>query len=201
MPASGSILANLIQTNVDYRMSLVREHHPLQQRNPSYYIEFCQAIGNGIIQGGPIIDFHSTDTGNGGNPYVQGTGHGIGIATDTSWFVQDLYTRFRNYIIEDFGRTLHDPFPPRPGKSGQYLLALCEGINDSFLQYYPTAWTLLSTHPQIYQGIGLITDGQFLGLSESTIQSDIIAGAPRFVGRYWPTLARAIAESYVLLIE
>ena len=201
MPPSGSTLAGLIQTNVDSRMASVRGYHPLSQRNPHYFIEFCHAIGTGIIQGGPTINFITNDTGLAGNPLVAGTGTGIGIITDPTWFVQDLYTRIRQYVIEDFGRTLHDPYFPRPGNSGQYLLALCEGINDSFLQYYPTAWTLTSTHPQIYQGIGLITDGQFLGLSAPTIQSDIIAGAPDFIGRFWPRLAQAISESYVALIE
>lgn len=201
MSANGSILAGLIQSNVDSRMAAIRRYHPLSQRNPSYFIELCHAIGIGIIQGGPVIDFHTTDTGKGGEPLVQGIGAGIGIIIDYSFFVEDLYTRIRRYVIEDFGRTLHDPYVPRPENSGQYLLALCEGIADSLQSYYPTAWTLASTHPQIYQGIGIINDGQFFGLSAPTIQADIIANAPRFIGRFWPRLAQAISESYVLLIE
>lgn len=201
MAASGSVLASLIQSDVDSRMAAIRGHHPLLQKNPSYFIEFCHAIGIGIIQGGPVIDFHTTDTGNGGEPLVVGTGAGIGIVIDYSFFVQDLYTRIRNYVIQDFGRTLHDPYVPRPGNSGQYLLALCEGIADALSSYYPTAWTLVSTHPQIYMGTGIINDGQFFGLSAPAIQADILAAAPRFIGRFWPRLAQAISESYVLLIE
>jgi hypothetical protein len=201
MPASGSILASLVKANVNTRMAAVNGHSPLAQPNPSYYIEFCDAIGMGIITGGPVIEFTTNDTGQSGTPLVEGAGMGTGIVTDPTFFVQDLYTRVRSYIIADFGRTEHQPYPPSPGNSGEYLLALCEGINDSFLSYYPTAWTLVSTHPKIYQGMGMITDGQFSGLVATAIQASIVAGAPNFIGRFWPRLAQAISESYVALIE
>jgi hypothetical protein len=201
MPASPSALAALVKSNVSSRMAEIRGYAPLQQRNPSYYIEFAEAIGTGIINGGPDITFTTVDVGFSGIPPVPGVGAGIGIITDPTFFVQDLYTRIRQYVLDDFGRTLHDPYPPRPGNSGQYLLALCKGINDSFLSYYPTAWTLVSAHPIVYMGVGTINDGQFAGLSAPTIQSDIIAGAPNFVGRFWPRLAQAVSESYVELIE
>jgi hypothetical protein len=147
------------------------------------------------------IAFVTNDTGLSGIPLVPGVGSGTGIITDPTFFVEDLYTRIRSYVIQDFGRTLHDPYPPRPDNSGQFLLALCEGINDAFLSYYPNAWTLASVHPIVYLGSGTINDGQFSGLSAPTIQQDIINGAPNFVGRFWPRLAQAIAESYVALIE
>lgn len=203
MAASGEALAALVQSDVDSRMAAVmgRGFHPLSQRNPHYFIELCHAIGTGIISGGPVINFTTNDTGQEGSPLVPGVGNGIGIVTDPSFFVQDLYTRLRGFIIADFGRTTHDAFPPRATNSGQYLLALCEGINDALLAYYPGAWTLVSTHPQIYMGTGLITDGQFSGLSAGAIQGAIIAGAPDFRGRFWPRLCQGIAESYVALIE
>ena len=201
MAASGSALALLVQADVDSRMAAIRGYHPLSQRNPRYFVELCNAIGVGLIGGGPIIDFSTVDTGVGGSPLVTGTGAGIGIITDSSFFVQDLYTRIRTYVLEDFGRSLHDPYPPRPGNSGQYLLALCQGIADAIASYYPTAWTLLSTHPQIYTGTGIIPNGHFFGLSANAIQAAIMAAAPDFVGRFWPRLAQAISESYVALIE
>lgn len=201
MAASGSALAALVQSNVDTRMAAVRGIHPLGQKNPSYYIEMCSAIGNGIITGGPAISFISADSGNQGAPLIAGTGAGIGIITDPSFFVQDLYTRIRGYIQADFQRTLHDPFPPGPTNSGQFLLALCNGINDAFLAYYPTAWTLVSTHPQIYTGAGLINNGNFSGLSAGAIGSTIHGLAPRFIGKFWPRIAQAVGESYVALIE
>lgn len=201
MSAVGAALAALVQTNVDARMAAVRGFHPLGQRNPSYYIEMCMAIGNGIITGGPAISFITTDTGNQGAPLVSGVGAGVGIIIDPSFFVQDLYARVMSYIVADFGRTLHDPFPPGATNSGQFLLALCNGINDAFLAYYPTAWTLVSSHPQIYSGSGIISNGQFSGLSAGTIGSTIHGLAPRFIGRFWPRIAQAVAESYVALIQ
>lgn len=201
MSVSGSALAALVKSDVNARMQAIRGYAPLQQRNPRYYIEFADAIGMGIITGNPVIDFTTNDTGNQGSPLVQGIGAGIGIVIDYNFFVQDLYTRIRTYVIEDFNRTLHEPYPPGPGNSGQYLLALCQGIADAISTYYPTAWTLASTHPQIYMGTGIITDGQFSGLSAPSIQAAIQSGAPNFIGRFWPRLAQAISESYVELIE
>ena len=201
MPASGPALAALVQTNVDSRMAAIRGHHPLQQKIPGYYVEFCQAIGTGIIVGGPSIAFTTSDTGNAGIPPVPGVGAGIGIVTDPTFFLQDLYTRVIQYVRDDFGRTLHDPYPPRRGNSGEYLLALCQGINDSILAYYPVAWTLVSANPQIYMGTGTISNGQFSGLSASAIKAAILALTPNFIGKFWPRLAQAIAESYVALIQ
>lgn len=201
MPPNGSTLAGLIQSNINSRMGAIRGYPPLQQKNPHYFVEFCSAVGMGIIAGGPVILYTSTDVGLQGDPFVPGTGSGLGIITDSSFFIEDLYTRIRNYVIQDFGGTAHDPYPPRPGNSGEYLAALCGGIADSFASYYPTVWTLTSVHPQVYMGTGNIEDGQFSGLSAPTIQSDIISGAPDFIGRFWPRLAQAISESYVALIE
>ncbi len=201
MPVSGPTLAALIQTNVDSRMAVIRGIHPLQQKIPAYYIEMCNAIGNGLVMGAPAINFQTSDTGFMGTPPIPGIGAGVGIITDPTFFIQDLYSRVIEYVKDDFGRTLHEPFPPSPGNSGEFLQALCQGINDSFLSYYPTAWALASTHPLIYAGSGIIADGQFTGLVAPTIQADIIAGAPNFIGKFWPRLCQAIAESYVALIE
>jgi hypothetical protein len=201
MPVVGSVLTNLIQTNVDSRMGAIAGHHPLQQKTPLFYIEMCQAIGNGIAMGGPSVSFTSSDVGFTGAPPVPGVGAGVGIVTDPTFFIEDLYTRVRNYVIDDFGRTMHDPYPPTPGNSGEYLQALCQGINDSFISYYTTAWILTSVDPLIYAGTGTINNGDFTGLVAPTIQTQIISGAPNFLGRFWPRLAQAISESYVALIE
>ena len=201
MAAEPSALAALVQSSVDTRMAAIAGFHPLQQKTPKYYIEFCQAIGMGIIQAGPTISFTTTDVGLAGAPPVPGVGAGIGIVTDPTFFIQDLYTRIRGYAMQDFGRTAHEAYPPTPGKTGEYLLALCQGINDAFLSYYPTAWTLVSAHPLIYTGTGTIADGQFSGLSASAIQAQIISNAPDLVGKFWPRIAQAVSESYVALIE
>ncbi|MCX9024624.1 MAG: hypothetical protein OIN85_00845 [Candidatus Methanoperedens sp.] len=201
MAASGSALAALVQSDVNSRMGAVQNHFPLAQKRPEFFVEMCQAIGTGIISGGPVIMFTTTDSGVEGSPLVPGTGAGVGIVPDPNFFITDLYTRVRGYIIADFGKTSHDPYPPQARNSGLFLLALCQGINDAFQTYYPTAWTLVSTHPQIYMGTGLINNGQFSGLSASAIKGAIIAAAPRLRGRFWPRLAQAISESYVALIQ
>lgn len=201
MPAVPAALAALVLSNVDSRMAAVNGFSPLAAQNPSYFTAMCMAIGKGVIQGGPVISFTTVDTGLMGIPPVPGVGAGVGITTDPSFFIQDLYTRARGYVIADFGKTSHDPFPPGPTNSGQYLLALCKGINDAIMTYYPTAWTLVSAHPTIYQGVGLITNGNFSGLSASAIKSTIVGLAPQLVGPFWPRLAQAVSESYVALIQ
>jgi hypothetical protein len=201
MAASGSALANLIKSSVDTRMSAVSGVSPLAQKNPSYFTALCLAIGTGIISGGPSISFTTTDTGSKGTPAVAGVGSGVGITTDPSFFVQDLYTRIRGYVLADFGKTTHDAYPPSPGNSGNYLLALCNGINDAFLSYYPTAWTLVSAHPAIYGGAGVISNGHFSGLTDTSIASSIVSASPTLVGPFWPRIAQAVSESYVALIE
>jgi hypothetical protein len=126
---------------------------------------------------------------------------GMGIVPDSSFLIQDLYTRTKGYIVADFGKTNHQNYPPQKGNSGEYLLALCQGINDALLSYYPTAWTLVSANPQIYMGTGQITNGNFSGLSPSLIQNAIIGLAPNLRGKFFPRLAQAISESYVALIQ
>lgn len=201
MPVSPSAFAALVQTNVNTRLQSVGGYSPLSQRNSAYFIEFCTAIGTGIILGAPSILFTTTDSGFEGTPPVPGTGVGIGIVTDPTFFIQDLYTRIRNYVIADFNASLHQPYPPSSGNSGEYLLAICKGINDAFLAYYPIAWGLVSSNPQIYSGTGTIANGQFSGVMAPAIKSAIVSAAPNFIGIFWPTLAQAISESYAALIE
>lgn len=201
MSASGATLSSLVLTKVDTRMAAVQGVHPLDQVHPFYYTTMCTAIGTGIIQAGPVISFVTADSGLKGSPSVPGIGNGTGIITDPTFFVQDLYTRTRGYIIADFGRTTHDVYPPGPKNSGQYLLALCLGINDAILAYYPTAWTLVSSHPTIYTGTGIVNNGNFSGLVATAIKSTIVGLAPTFIGPFWPRLAQAISESYVALIH
>lgn len=201
MAVSGSALAALIQTKVDTRMSSVGGHSPLAQADPSYFIAFCEALGKGIIQGGPSISFTTNDTGSKGIPAVTGTGVGMGIVPDATFFIEDAYTRIRGYILADLGSSMHDSYPPGAGNSGEYLLALCQGLNDAFQEYYPTAWTLASTHPAIYAGSGSIVNGHYSGLSDSAIKGAIVSAGSTMQGSFWPKLAQAIAESYVKLIH
>ena len=201
MPVSPAALAALVQTSVNSRMSAVSGYAPLAQKNPAYFIQMCTAIGSGIILGSPVIGFTTSDIGFSGTPPIPGVGSGVGIVTDPTFLIEDLYTRIREYVISQFGKTSHDPYPPGPTNSGQYLKALCEGINDAILAYYPTAWTLVSAHPLVYAGSGSIAAGNFTGVVPTAIQSQIISLSPTLQGSFWPKLAQAIGESYSALIE
>jgi hypothetical protein len=50
-------------------------------------------------------------------------------------------------------------------------------------------------------GTGAINDGQFSGLVATAIQGSIQSLAFNLEGSFWPTLAQAVSESYVALIE
>lgn len=209
MPPNGLTLGGLIQTNIDNLMSSVSGSnggaqfqgvHPLQQKNPSYYIAFCNAVGGGLISGGPVIGFTTTDSGVAGSPPVTGAGIGVGIFIDKEFFREQAYTNARNAILAKFSQTVHDPYPPGEENTGQFLDAICNGIATSVHDYYQTAWSLTSVHPQIYQGAGAINDGQFFGLSPSAIASAIESLLPNFQGEFLPDLIQAISEAYVLTI-
>lgn len=200
MPVIISNLSGAIQTEVDSDMASIAGVHPLAQRNPSYFIEMCTAIATGIVNGGPTITFTTSDTGTEGSPPVEGSGSGTGIIVDSSFFTQDLYSRARGYVIADFGNTTHQPYPPQAGNSGQYLLALCQGIGEAIAEIFAEEWVLTSQHPNIYVGTGIINNGDFSGLSALSIASAMVGAAPNFIGKFWPRLAQAISESYVLVI-
>ena len=201
MPVIPTVLSALIQTNIDANLSAVNGQGPLAQKNPAFFIEMCTAIGTGIATGGPVIMFTSSDTGVMGAPPIPGAGAGVGIVVDGSFFKQDLYTRIRGYIIADFGKTTHDPYPPGPKNSGQNLLAICKGISDAVVSNFATAWILTSVDPTIYMGSGTISNGHFSGLVPTAISGLIMSSAPNFQGKFWPSLAQGIAESYVAAIE
>lgn len=201
MPLIPSALSSLIQSNVNTNMKAAINFEPLSSKNPAYFIEMCTAIGTGIATGSPVISFTTSDSGFTGIPPIPGVGSGLGIVMNGSFFVQDLYTRIRDYTIADFGVTMHDAYPPRVGNSGQVLLAICKGISDAVVAQFATAWTLTSAHPLIYAGSGTISDGSFTGLIAPTIQNLITTGAPDFKGKFWPRLTQAVSESYVAAVE
>lgn len=202
MPVSPSAFAALVQTNVNSRMGAIAGHFPMNGKITSYFTEFCQAIGKGIILGGPTIAFTTSDVGFTGTPPIPGAGVGIGIVVDPTFLLQDLYTRIKNYVTADYGRTLSEPYPPSVDGYGQYTLALCQGINDALQTYYPISWALASAHPLVYAGSGTIANGQFTGLMAPAIKAAILTAAPTFMQiGFWPRLAQAVSESYVALIE
>jgi hypothetical protein len=200
MPIVPSVLATLITNNVSQNMGSISGNFPVAQQNPSYFLQMCLSIATGIAEGSKGLVFTTNDVGFSGIPPIPGAGAGVGINVDSDFFTQDLYSRIRGYIVEQYGNTTHEIYPPSTGNSGEYLLALAKGISDSVKFHFSTAWILTSTHPLVYSGTGTIGKGNFSGLIDTGIQSLILSGSPTLQGPFWPNIAKAISESYVATI-
>jgi len=199
MSAIGPTLFGLVRDNIHKNMKAINGRGPLELlRDQSYYLEMCNAIGQGIAEGSPIIQFVTEDLGLTGIPPVPAlVGQGIGVIVDQEYMTRRIYTLVRNKIIEHYGRSTHPPYDPPPHTSGQYLKAIALGIAESVTSHFAKAYILTSAHPFVYQGVGTISDGFYSGLSVDTIHSLILKYSPRFRGYFWPIMARAIAEGYV----
>lgn len=197
MPAIPAILFNLIQTKVAQKIEAISGHSPLAQANPAYFIKMCLALGKGIAEGTPTITFTTVDAGASGVPPLPGVGVGTGIVVDAAFMSEQIYTKVREYVIEDFGKTAHEVWPPSEGNSGHYLKAFTDGISEAVKEHYSTAWTLSSAHPIVYAGTGTVTEGSFSGIIPEAVKSKISEAAPDFTGPFWVRFAQAVAEGYV----
>ena len=197
MAASGSTLASLIQSKAHSKIAAIAGHGPLNQTNPMYFIEMCSAIGNGIGNNSLSLSVSTSDVGVTGTPPITGSGTGVGIIVDGSYFTEDLYTKIRQKILATFGHTNHQVFPPSGTNSGMYLKAICEAISESVTEHYSTAWSISTSHPSVYAGSGTISNGHISGLSSSAIKSSIISLSPSLHGFFWPLMVEEISNSYV----
>lgn len=178
-------------------MQLISGIAPLSQADPSFFIAMCQAIGQGIGDNSTALTFSTNDSGSAGLPPVGGSGTGTGIVVNKDYFTEDLYTKIRQKVIDNFGETKHEPFPPSSGNSGEFLLAVAEAIAEAVTEHYATAWTLTSTHPDIYSGTGIVPEGAISGLEAPTISASIVSLGSTLQGPFWPVMAQQIADSYV----
>lgn len=203
MPAIPSVLASLIQSEINKEVKTISSNGrgPLEQQNPSYFTAMCTALGRGIAVGSPMIQFTTVDTGASGAPPVPGIGTGVGIVVDADFMEKEIYNTIRQYTVQDFGKTTHDPHPPALDNSGIYLQAICKGIASAVKQHYTTAWMLTSSHSIVYIGSGQILKGHFSGLQSELVKSQIVSQGPTLKGKFWPRMAQAIAEAYVKTIE
>ena len=204
MAAKPAALSKLIESKVHANMSKLTYagyKGPLSQPNPSYYKEFCKAIGTGIALGSTVIKLRSADKGKGGTPPVPGKGVGVGVMVDKDWFNKTLYIRIRAQITSKYKRTLHDPWFPKKGNSGEFLHAITKGIADSVAEHYKTAYKLQGKHPLVYQGVGEVKKGMYSGLSASAIEGLILSNGPRMRGSFWPIIVKTIASVYVEAIH
>lgn len=198
MPIVSSVLIELIKNKVNDNMASFGKYPgPMAQKNPSYFMSMCQGIGQGIADGTKSVNFVTKDKGMAGLPFVGAAGTGIGIDVDAVLMDQVIYSGLRDLSIADFGSTSHDPFPPRPTNSGNYLRSLSKGIADAIKEHYKVAVTLNSTHTTVYFGKGDVILGAFYGLSADSIKGLILAASPSLQGAFWPKIADTIAKAYV----
>ena len=201
MPIVPSALGELITQKISQAMKAASGSDPLAQSDPSYFQAMCQAFATGIASGIPTISFTTTDTGFASAPPIPGTGTGTGIIIDSPYTDQAIYTYARDAVIQSFGSTTHDPYPPAPGNSGAYLQAISKGIADAVKEHFKTCFTLTSVHPLVYSGTATVSPGNFKGIQDSLIKSQIASAAPTLKGAFWPSVAESIAKGLKDSIE
>lgn len=216
MPANGDFLAQTLQVKLAnnyqqaYRVQSGGQEYagPMSQSNPTYFMNFCTAIGKGIILGQPTIPFVTKDSGFTGAPARQGTGVGLGIMIDKDWMFKNLYIRLRQAYISAFGNTnfpewpeFIPPFTDYPAQEYNFLHALCEAITDSVKEHHETLFVLNSTHPFCYSGVGEIIEGAFHSVQTTAIKEQIQNLGVQMQGQAWPILCQTIAEVYTETIH
>lgn len=218
MAVNGILLATAIQSRMHNKFRQVIQYQgPLAQQNPSYFLQFCSAIGRGIVESTPSISFVTVDTGFTGAPPKSGTGIGLGVIIDKGWFTKELYKEIRTQSASTYGSTSHPPwcddwtvvtqFPDhcanRPNQHNPYnfLTAMCEAISECVTEHYANFRALNSTHPTVYSGAGQIEKGGFFGINPGAVASTIQGLGPSMQGAFWPVLCQAIGKIYTQAIQ
>lgn len=218
MAVNGNVLALLLRNRMHDKFKLVMDYNgPLLQSNPSYYMNMCDAIGKGVVDATPSIQFVTADAGVVGTPPRPGTGIGQGIILDVNWFTRKLYTSLRAKFIGQYGSTSHpvwcdgwdqfgtveNPLPvnhcslhPNHMNPYNFLTAMCEAISECVSEHYAQFRVLNSTHTMVYSGVGNIQEGGFIGVDSNLVSSTIQGLGTAMQGSAWPSICQAIGESY-----
>lgn len=214
MASVPATLAPMMETEIDTRMvsygssfefdgytAAARGYGgPLSQPNPIYFKHFCLAAATGISSGSVVINFTTADLGLQGAPPVAGNGTGVGVIVDDLYMSEKMYTAIRTKIMAAFPSSgLIPPWDPGVGSYGSFLKAITDGIAKAVKDHFATAYNLVSAHPQVYQGTGLInaTSNKYFGLDQANIKSLIQAAGTMMMGPAWPVYCDGIAEGYV----
>ncbi len=200
MPILPSALGPLITQNVAANFTGLSGTNPLTQKSPAYFTEFCTSIAKGLATGIPTITFDTLDTGFRGVPAKPGIGTGSGIIVDLDDMDRAIYTEVRNQVIASYGETTHHVYPPGGTNSGVYLRAFSKGVAAALKTHFATAWTLASTHPQIYAGTGSLL-GKIKNISATSIQAAILSQSPSLKGAFWPKMALAVGTGIKTSLE
>jgi hypothetical protein len=173
--------------------------NPFAQKNPSYLIEFIHSISNTLAMDCLQITCVTVDAGIGAAPPMPGVGIGKMTVVNEP-LLGRIYTRVREAVIREFGRTAHEAWPPTEG-SGIYLRAILESFTQTTTDFYNKNLTIASVHPFVYTGAYKVTNGGFLAPQPNIIASDIMGKAPSLKGRFWPIFVKAFADGYVEYIQ
>jgi hypothetical protein len=196
MALVGASLAALMKTHVDQKIKSVGGPGPLGQSDPSYFSKMMSAIGEGTIEGtAGTLSFVST---NPPPPVPTSPFVGTGLIFDADYFEKTLYNKLRTLSLTLSGQTLHDPYPPSPKNSGEYLKAICSGLGTAIKIHLLLA-TLLS--PQTSPSSSKINKGQFSGLVPTAISQNIMSKASNLKGVFFPQFALAYANVYTLTVH
>jgi hypothetical protein len=197
MPLSGSVLSNLMKQRVDANIKSVGGPGPLGQEKTVYFKKMMDAIGGGTVSGtAGTLSFVSS---NPPPPVPTSPFSANGLKFDSSYFEKTLYNKLRTLSLGITGKTLHDPYPPSPKNSGEYLKAICAGLGEAIEKHFKSAPILLS--PQTSPSSSKIEKGSFSGLIPQTISQNIISLASGLNGVFFPQFALAYANVYVITVH
>jgi hypothetical protein len=184
-----------MQNEVNQRIQGLAGSGPLAQAKPAYFKEMMTAIGTGTVQGTQgQLTFVSTAPP---PPVPTPPTVGTGLKFDNEYFAKQLYSKLRTLGQAVSGKTLHDPYPPGKGNSGEFLQAICEGLGVAIKKHYSEA--ALLTAPQT--GLAPVTISSFSGLVPVSISGLIMGLAPTLKGPFFPQFALAYATVYTITIH
>lgn len=199
MPANSAVLSSLIQANLSTGFQSISGTNPLSQPDPSKFIAFCVALGTGIAQGIPSLRVKTTDTGFSGGPppgkpnVIPGAGTGKGLSTDAGDMTSRIYQECYRLIKARIPDTKVDAWPPPPGNTGEYLKAISKGVADAVKTHYASCWAIVTMHPDIYAGVGVIGPGDVSGADPGAVKSAMVAADPD-TGTAYPDICEGVAK-------
>ena len=197
MALSGDGLSALMKTHVHTKIKTVGGPGPLGQSNSTYFNQMMEAIGGGTISGtAGTLSFVSS---NSPPPVPTPPFTGLGLIFDADYFEKTLYNKLRTLSLSISGRTLHDPYPPKKGNSGEYLRAICAGLGIAIKKHFASNATL--TSPLTSPSSSKIEKGQFSGLVPDSISQLIMAKASNLRGQFFPQFSLAYASVYTITVH
>jgi hypothetical protein len=122
-----------------------------------------------------------------------------GLLMPPAAYSETLYNRLRTQTLSMFGKTLHDPWPPRKGNSGEMLKALCEAYAEGIYDIYKRKADLIITHALQHPLETKVESIVFINSSTPNIMKSMIIGAsPLLKGQFWPVFVENMVDEFCL---